>query len=70
MSVPGSVAGPVLEMIALVASGRSNEQIAGETDYSPQAVKWHLARLMRLWKVDNRASLVAVALVRGVLSAR
>jgi len=33
-------------------------------------VKWHLARLMRLRKVDNRVSLVAVALVRGVLSAR
>jgi len=70
VSVPGIVPTPVLEMLALVASGRSNEQIAAATDYSPQAVKWHLARLMRQWNVENRASLVAVALVRGVLTAR
>jgi DNA-binding CsgD family transcriptional regulator len=70
VAVPGTVGTPVLEMLALVASGRSNEQIAAATDYSPQAVKWHLARLMRQWKVENRASLVAVALVRGVLTAR
>ena len=70
VAVPGTVQSPALEMLALVASGHSNDQIALETDYSPQAVKWHLARVMRLWKVENRASLVAVALVRGVLVAR
>ena len=70
VAVPGTVDSPVLEMLALVATGHSNEQIAAATDYSPQAVKWHLARLMRLWNIDTRASLVAVALVRGVLTAR
>ena len=69
-AVPGTVASPALEMLALVASGLSTEQIAEATDYSPQAVKWHLARLMRQWKVDTRTSLVTVALARGVLTAR
>jgi DNA-binding CsgD family transcriptional regulator len=68
--VTGAGDGPVLEMLALVAAGQSNEQIAEAMDYSTQAVKWHLARLMRQWKVDNRAALVAVALVRGVLTTR
>jgi DNA-binding CsgD family transcriptional regulator len=70
VGVPGTAQSPGLEMLALVASGRSNDQIALATDYSPQAVKWHLARMMRQWKVDNRATLVAVALVRGVLVVR
>ncbi|WP_394769101.1 LuxR C-terminal-related transcriptional regulator [Lacisediminihabitans sp.] len=68
--VAGTVESPALEMLALVAAGQSNEQIAEATDYSQQAVKWHLARVMRSWKVDNRAALVSVALVRGVLIPR
>ena len=70
VATPGSVESPALEMLALVAAGRSNEQIAEATDYSMQAVKWHLARVMRTWKVDTRAALVSVALLRGVLVAR
>ena len=70
VAVPGTIASPALEMLAFAASGLSTEQIAEETDYSPQAVKWHLARLMREWKVDTRTSLVAVAFARGVLTAR
>jgi DNA-binding CsgD family transcriptional regulator len=70
VTVPGMVDGPVLEMLVLVASGHSNEQIAAATEFSLQAVKWHLARLMRLWNVRTRTSLVAVALARGVLTTR
>lgn len=70
VGVPGDVESPALEMLALAAAGHSNEQIAGETDYSVQAVKWHLARTMRTWRVGNRASLVSVAFVRGVLTSR
>ncbi|MGX9899497.1 response regulator transcription factor [Arthrobacter sp. SA17] len=57
-------------MVALLAAGRSNEQIAEALDYSPQAVKWHLARIMRSWKVGNRAALVSVAFLRGALCAK
>jgi DNA-binding CsgD family transcriptional regulator len=68
--VPGILESPVLDMLALVAAGRSNEQIAEALDYSPQAVKWHLARVMRSWKVGNRAALVSVAFLRGALCAK
>lgn len=70
VAVPGDVESPALEMLALAATGHSNEQIATETDYSVQAVKWHLARVMRTWRVGNRAALVSVAFVRGVLTSR
>lgn len=70
VAVPGTVEQPALDMLALVAAGRSNEEIADATDYSVPAVKWHLARVMRTWKVDTRAALVSVALLRGVLVAR
>ncbi|WP_268871366.1 LuxR C-terminal-related transcriptional regulator [Cryobacterium roopkundense] len=43
-------------MLALVANGHSNGQIGEALGCSPQAVKWHLARVMREWKVCNRAS--------------
>lgn len=68
--VPGILESPGLDMLALVAAGHSNDQIAEVLDYSPQAVKWHLARVMRAWKVGNRAALVSVAFLRGVLCAK
>lgn len=70
VAVPGTLESPGLEMLALAASGHSNERIAEATSYSPQAVKWHLARIMRSWKVGNRTALVAVAVVKGVLTVR
>jgi len=69
-AVHGTVPSPTLEMLAYAAAGRSTEKIAEATDYSPHAVKWHLARLMREWNVDTRTSLVAVAFARGVLRAK
>jgi DNA-binding CsgD family transcriptional regulator len=61
---------PALEMVALAASGQSTEQIATATAYSPQAVKWHLGRLMKSWNVANRSALVSMAFVRGAIVAR
>lgn len=61
---------PSLEMVALAASGATNVEIAHATAYSLQAVKWHLAQVMRAWNVDNRAALVSVAFLRGVLTKR
>jgi hypothetical protein len=58
---------PALGMVALVAAGQSTEQIAAATAYSPQAVKWHLGRLMRRWNAANRSALVSVAFRRGLL---
>lgn len=56
-----------VRMLALVAEGRSNEEIATVTHYSRQAVGWRLSRLMRRWQASNRAALTAAAFTRGVL---
>ncbi|MFG6446473.1 LuxR C-terminal-related transcriptional regulator [Microbacterium sp. P07] len=63
-------ADPALQMVGLAAIGQSTEQIAAATDYSTQAVKWHLGRLMRRWNAENRAALVTAAFLRGFLVAR
>ncbi|WP_055766546.1 helix-turn-helix transcriptional regulator [Arthrobacter sp. Leaf234] len=68
--VPGQLEQPDLDMVLLAAQGRSNEEIAQKTDYSTQAVKWHLGRVMREWKVRNRASLATAALLKGVIRPR
>ncbi|SDQ35500.1 LuxR C-terminal-related transcriptional regulator [Quadrisphaera sp. DSM 44207] len=54
-------------MLALVAEGRSNEEIAAATHYSRQAVGWRLSRLMHRWRVSNRAALTATAYAKGIL---
>ena len=59
---------PAIGMVAMVAAGQSTEQIAAATAYSPQAVKWHLGRLMRRWNAANRPALVSVAFRRGLLT--
>jgi hypothetical protein len=61
---------PVFGMVAMAAEGASTEQIAAATAYSTQAVKWHLARLMKTWRVANRAGLVGAAFARGILVTR
>lgn len=57
-------------MLELAARGHTNLEIARRLRYSRQAVEWHLGRLMRHWRVRNRASLVAEGFARGALSAR
>lgn len=57
-------------VLALVAGGSSNAEIALSTNYSRQAVAWRLSRLMHRWRVPNRAALVAAAFARGVLPVR
>lgn len=57
-------------MLELVAAGLSNTEIAEATHYSRQAVVWRLGRVMRRWRVPNRAALTAAAFVRGVLVVR
>lgn len=57
-------------MLTLTAYGLSNDDIAKQTNYSRQAVSWHLGKLMKAWNVQNRTALVAAAFVRGVLAAR
>jgi DNA-binding CsgD family transcriptional regulator len=51
-----------LEVLELVASGRSNREIASLLRVSENGVKAHIARLLMKFDVPNRAALVRVAL--------
>ena len=51
-----------LEVLELVASGRSNREIASLLEVSENGVKAHIARLLVKFGVPNRAALVRVAL--------
>jgi DNA-binding CsgD family transcriptional regulator len=51
-----------LQVLELVASGRSNREIAGLMQVSENGVKAHIARLLVKFNVPNRAALVRVAL--------
>jgi len=51
-----------LEVLELVASGRSNREIASLLHVSENGVKAHIARLLVKFGVPNRAALVRVAL--------
>lgn len=59
--------GPAADVLALVAEGRTNAQVAGELGISPQAVNYHVGRLMRALGAVNRTAVVARAYERGLL---
>ena len=56
------------EVLALVAEGRTNKQIAEALFISPSTVKYHVASLLTKLDADTRALLVARAADRGLLS--
>jgi DNA-binding NarL/FixJ family response regulator len=73
-SVRGSQGGGVeglsareIEVLALVASGRSNRDIGAALHLSALTVKSHLARIARKLGTGDRAEMVAVALRAGVI---
>ncbi len=51
-----------LQVLELVAKGRSNREIASLLDVSENGIKAHIARLLVKFSVPNRAALVRVAL--------
>src|SRR5438128_381543 len=56
------------EVLQRVASGERNKEIAARLGISEPTVKSHLASIYFKLGVDSRASAVAVALERGLLS--
>lgn len=58
------------EVVALVASGRSNEEIADELVVSPATVKTHVGRAMAKLDAHDRAQLVVIAYETGLVVAR
>jgi DNA-binding NarL/FixJ family response regulator len=57
-----------LDVLRLVAAGRSNDEIARELFVSRATVKTHLAHLYDKLGVTSRTRAVAVARERGVLA--
>ncbi len=57
------------QVLALVANGHSTEDVAELCFISSDAVKTHLKRIFRKLDVHNRAAAVAVANLRGLLTA-
>jgi DNA-binding NarL/FixJ family response regulator len=49
-----------VEIVRLVAEGRSNKEIAAHLFLSIDAVKHHVMRACRRWNVSNRTALAAV----------
>lgn len=64
---PVVLRGPAADVLGLVAEGMTNAQVAGELGISPQAVNYHVGRLMRALGAANRTAVVARAYERGLL---
>jgi DNA-binding NarL/FixJ family response regulator len=56
-----------IEVVRLMAEGRSNRAIAETLFLSEATIKTHLVRIYRKLKVDNRAAAVSEAVRRGLL---
>lgn len=58
------------EVVALIATGLSNEEIAGRIYVSPSTVKTHVARAMMKLRARDRAQLVVFAYQGGLVADR
>lgn len=56
-----------LEVLELLAAGRSNKEIAGKLDISPNTVKTHVARLYEKLEASRRTEAVMRARELGVI---
>lgn len=61
------LSGREVEVLALVADGRSNKEIGESLGLSALTVKSHLARISRKLGTGDRAEMVAIALRAGVI---
>jgi DNA-binding NarL/FixJ family response regulator len=71
---PAPSTGPLsereLEVLALIAKGRSNREAAAELFISEATVKTHLMHVYAKLEVNDRAAAVAVGYERGLLQAK
>ena len=58
------------EVLALVARGLSNAEIAGQLFVTPATAKTHLSRLLMKLDARDRAQLIVIAYESGLVSAR
>jgi DNA-binding NarL/FixJ family response regulator len=55
------------EILALIASGRANKEIAGVLDVSEDTVKRHVSHILEKLNVNDRAQATAEAIRRGIV---
>jgi DNA-binding NarL/FixJ family response regulator len=55
-----------IEILALLASGRANDDIADQLKISPFTVRNHISNLLRKLQVDNRTQAAAFAIRHGL----
>jgi DNA-binding CsgD family transcriptional regulator len=55
------------EILALIAAGRSNQQIGSELYLSPSTVRVHVSNILRKLQAATRAEAAAIAYQRGLL---
>jgi NarL family two-component system response regulator YdfI len=67
---PLALTGRELEVLAAVAKGERNKEIAYRLGISERTVKAHLTNVYNKLGVDSRAAAVAVAAQRGLLHGR
>ena len=61
------VHGHTRDVLALLAAGLTNKQIAFELQLAEATVKWHVSKLLALYGKANRAGVVLEAIRRGDL---
>jgi DNA-binding NarL/FixJ family response regulator len=60
------ISGRELEVLELLAAGRSNKEIARRLDVSPNTVKTHVTSLLHKLQADSRVQLAAIATQHGL----
>lgn len=55
-------------ILQLTAIGFSTREVAAQLGLSPQAISYHVGKLLQLTGTRNRTALIAMALVKGLLS--
>jgi DNA-binding NarL/FixJ family response regulator len=69
VNVDGQLSERELEVLSLVARGRTNREIAHELFVSEGTIKAHVSHIMGKAGVERRSSLVKYALDRGIILA-
>lgn len=67
---PGLLSGREQEVLALIAAGVANKEIARQLQITERTVKAHATSIFNKLGVNSRAEAVAVALRRGLISAK
>lgn len=65
---PDNLSGREREVLALLALGHTNREIAEQVHLSIRTVEWHRARIQAKLRVTGRAALAQVARAHGLLS--